>query len=93
MKTIEMTVIVDESRKLILQLPNGISPGPHKVVLVIDEQAQANDSIDSENIDAALAEMVNDSEYQIEARQIEGEFALAQWEALQIAEVQRGNVA
>jgi len=80
-------------RKLILQLPNGISPGPHKVVLVIDEQAQANDSIDSENIDAALAEMVNDSEYQIEARQIEGEFALAQWEALQIAEVQRGNVA
>jgi len=89
MKTIEMSVIVDESRKLILQLPNGISPGPHQVVLVIDEQAEANASIDSENIDAAFAEMVNDSEYQIEARQIEGEFAVAQWEALQIAEAKR----
>ena len=85
MKTIEMTVIVDESKKLILQLPDGISPGLHQVVLVIDEQAHANDSIASENIDAAFAEMVNDSEYQTEAIQIESEFAVAQWEALQIA--------
>jgi hypothetical protein len=37
-------------------------------------------------IDAALAEMVNDPDYQTEVLKIEAEFALAQWEALEIEE-------
>lgn len=37
-------------------------------------------------IDAALAEMANDSDYQTEVLKIEAEFALAQWEALEIGE-------
>ena len=86
MKTIEMTVMVDESRQLTLQLPTGISLGRHRVVLVIDEQVCTDELIESEDIDAAFAEMANDSEYQAEAVQIEGEFAVSQWEALQFAE-------
>ncbi len=37
-------------------------------------------------IDAELAEMANDPEYQAEVLQLEAEFATAQWEALQLAE-------
>ena len=37
-------------------------------------------------IDAALAEMVSDREYQAEVLHLEDEFATAQWEALQLAE-------
>ena len=37
-------------------------------------------------IDAAFAEMANDTEYQAEALQIEAEFAKASWEALQLGE-------
>lgn len=37
-------------------------------------------------IDAELAEMANDTEYQAEALQIEAEFAMASWEAFQLAE-------
>lgn len=37
-------------------------------------------------IDAALAEMANDVEYQAEVLQIEAEFASAQWEALKLKE-------
>ena len=37
-------------------------------------------------IDAALAEMVSDPEYQAEVLHLEDEFATAQWEALQLAE-------
>jgi Arc/MetJ-type ribon-helix-helix transcriptional regulator len=37
-------------------------------------------------IDAAFADMANDTEYQAEARQIEAEFAPASWEALAIGE-------
>jgi hypothetical protein len=37
-------------------------------------------------IDAALAEMANDPDYQTEVLKIEAEFALAQWEALEIGE-------
>ena len=39
-------------------------------------------------IDAALAEMAKDTEYQVQGLQIEAEFANAQWEALQLAESQ-----
>ena len=37
MKTIETTAIVTESGKLTVQVPSEITPGEHKVVLVIDE--------------------------------------------------------
>lgn len=37
-------------------------------------------------IDAALAEMAKDPEYQAEVLKIEAEFASAQWEALQLGE-------
>ena len=39
-------------------------------------------------IDAELAKMAEDIEYQKEALQLESEFALAQWEALQLGELQ-----
>ncbi|MBW4627740.1 MAG: ribbon-helix-helix domain-containing protein [Brasilonema octagenarum HA4186-MV1] len=37
-------------------------------------------------VDAALAEMANDPEYQAEVLKMEAEFASAQWEALQLGE-------
>ncbi|BAY42504.1 hypothetical protein SAMD00079811_00810 [Scytonema sp. HK-05] len=37
-------------------------------------------------IDAALAEMANDPDYQAEVLKMEAEFASAQWEALQLGE-------
>ncbi len=37
-------------------------------------------------IDAAFAEMANDSEYLAEAMKMDTEFALASWEALQLGE-------
>ena len=39
-------------------------------------------------IDTAFADMANDTEYQAEALQIEAEFFLASWEALQLGESQ-----
>lgn len=39
-------------------------------------------------IDAQLAEMVNDVDYQKEVLQMEAEFATAQWEAFKLAESQ-----
>jgi hypothetical protein len=84
MKTIEMTVTVDEGRQLTLQLPDGIVPGRHKVVLVIDDITES--PLGADDVDAAFAEMVNDSEYQTKAMQLDAEFAVAQWEALQVAE-------
>lgn len=39
-------------------------------------------------IDADLAQMGNDPEYQAEVLQMEAEFAVAQWEALQSVETQ-----
>jgi metal-responsive CopG/Arc/MetJ family transcriptional regulator len=39
-------------------------------------------------IDADLAHMAQDSEYQAEVLQMETEFAVAQWEALQTVETQ-----
>jgi metal-responsive CopG/Arc/MetJ family transcriptional regulator len=37
-------------------------------------------------VDAALAEMAQDPEYQAQVLQIEAEFAVASWEALQLGE-------
>jgi metal-responsive CopG/Arc/MetJ family transcriptional regulator len=37
-------------------------------------------------IDADLAQMAQDNEYQVEVLQMESEFAVAQWEALQTME-------
>jgi len=42
-------------------------------------QLNADDAI--ENIDVAFSEMTNDPEYQAKALQLEGEVAVAQWEA------------
>jgi hypothetical protein len=39
-------------------------------------------------IDADLSEMSQDTEYQAEVLQMEAEFAVAQWEALQTIETQ-----
>jgi metal-responsive CopG/Arc/MetJ family transcriptional regulator len=39
-------------------------------------------------IDADLSEMAQDTEYQAEVLQMEAEFAMAQWEALQTIEAQ-----
>jgi metal-responsive CopG/Arc/MetJ family transcriptional regulator len=39
-------------------------------------------------IDADLAQMAQDDEYQLEVLQMEAEFAVAQWEALQTIETQ-----
>lgn len=86
MITIETTAIIDKSGQLTLQLPDDIAPGRHRVVVVIDEQTYASELVSSEDIDAAFAEMSNDTEYHAEAIQIEDEFATAQWEAIQIAE-------
>jgi hypothetical protein len=89
MKTIETTVTVDEMGQFTVQLPIGVAPGRHRVVLVIDEivdtsPAEASD----DDIDTAFAAMADDSEYQAEALQIEREFSTAQWEALQSSEVE-----
>lgn len=89
MKTIETTVTVDEMGQFMMQLPIGVAPGRHRVVLVIDEivdtsPAEASD----DDIDAAFAAMADDPEYQAEALQIEQEFSIAQWEALQSSEVE-----
>ncbi len=43
MKTIECNVLVDEDRKTVVQLPAEISPGQHRLVVVIDEPAQQPD--------------------------------------------------
>ena len=40
-------------------------------------------------VDAALAEMANDPDYQAEVLNLEVEFATAQWEALQLEEAPR----
>ena len=40
-------------------------------------------------VDAALAEMANDPDYQAEVLKLELEFATAQWEALQLEEAPR----
>ena len=40
-------------------------------------------------VDAALAEMANDPDYQAEVIKLEVEFATAQWEALQLEEAPR----
>jgi hypothetical protein len=41
MKTIEMTILVDEGRRATIQLPVDITPGRHQAVVVIDEPAVA----------------------------------------------------
>ena len=38
MRTIEMTVTISGDGKLVLQLPPDITPGEHRIVLVIEEQ-------------------------------------------------------
>ncbi|MBW4574600.1 MAG: ribbon-helix-helix domain-containing protein [Aphanothece sp. CMT-3BRIN-NPC111] len=40
-------------------------------------------------IDAALAEMAQDAEYQAEVSKMEAEFATASWEALQLGEQEK----
>jgi hypothetical protein len=37
MKAIELTAVVGEDRKLTVQLPPDIAPGPHQVVVVVAE--------------------------------------------------------
>jgi hypothetical protein len=39
MRTIETTADVGTDGKLIVQLPSDVPPGPHRVVVVVEEQA------------------------------------------------------
>ena len=39
MKTIVCSVLVDEDRKAVLQLPDEVAPGHHRLVVVVDEEA------------------------------------------------------
>ena len=41
MQTIEMKALVGPDRKLVVQLPASVSPGEHRLVVVIDELAPA----------------------------------------------------
>lgn len=50
------------------------------------EEIEASPLENRSEIDAALAEMANDPEYQAEVLKMEAEFATAQWEALQLGE-------
>lgn len=36
MKTIETTAIVGDDRKVVVQLPADVAPGPHQIVVVVD---------------------------------------------------------
>ena len=36
MKTIETTVVLGDDRKLTVQLPPDVAPGPHQIVVVVD---------------------------------------------------------
>lgn len=74
MRSIETTITVSEDGTFTLQLPADIPPGRHQIVLVIDEQVDSSMHSASE-IDAAFAAMATDAEYQVEASQIEAEFA------------------
>ena len=38
MKTIECNVLVHEDRKAVVQLPSDITPGQHRLVVVVDEE-------------------------------------------------------
>ena len=41
MKTIETTAVIGEDRKLTVQLPPDVTPGSHRVVVVIEEAPAA----------------------------------------------------
>jgi hypothetical protein len=41
MRTIETTAQVSEDRKLVVQLPSDVTPGEHRVVVVIEESPAA----------------------------------------------------
>jgi hypothetical protein len=36
-KTIETTIVVDEARRAILQVPSNVMPGTHRAIVVIEE--------------------------------------------------------
>ena len=36
MKAIEITAVIGDDRKLTVQLPSDVAPGPHQVVIVVD---------------------------------------------------------
>lgn len=38
MTTIECSVLVDEDRKTVLQLPDEVAPGRHRLVVVVDQE-------------------------------------------------------
>ncbi len=41
MRTIETTIELDDQRKATIRFPADLTPGPHRVVVVIDEPAAA----------------------------------------------------
>ena len=53
---------------------------------LIDQRKTTHTQGKRSEIDAALIEMAQDSEYQAQVLQMEAEFAVASWEALQLGE-------
>ena len=39
MRTIETSTLIAEDRKLVVQLPSDVTPGEHRVLIVLDEPA------------------------------------------------------
>jgi hypothetical protein len=60
MKTIETTAVIGEDRKMTVQLPPDVPPGPHQIVIVVegslDEPRQAWTMDDWPAHDATLAD-------------------------------------
>jgi hypothetical protein len=86
MRTIETTARILPDGTVTIQLPPDVAPGDRRIVLVIEEPSVRSDAL--ADVDAAFAVMAMDADYQQEARQIEAEFAGAQWEALQLGEAE-----
>lgn len=86
MRTIETMARILPDGTVTIQLPPDVAPGDRRIVLVIEEPGVGPDV--SADVDAAFAAMAMDVDYQQEARQIDAEFAGAQWEALQLGEAE-----
>ena len=61
MRPIEMTAEVGEDRKLVVQLPSDVPPGPHRVVVVVEEQPAERPKRESLTFSAYDVELVDPS--------------------------------
>jgi len=54
MKTIETTIVVDESHQATVQLPADVAPGPHRVVMMIEGPTTARVTLTFASHDVGL---------------------------------------